>query len=235
MRNGVRGLAVAALFLGSVSSHSSNESGRVQIMTTGQYHGDEIAAPFGVAKGWLALIVSDHHTDLVPSSPKVVRVFDPVIDEESVKSSYSGKLVEESKHDPLLLIKASWLKSGQIAQAKLTNNGQGFAWNDQQFKLLHVCGKASSKESLLPCKVELSDGKGRQFIIETAEPNEAYTDEFANTVKIIWAGDIDRDGKPDFILHNTHYNGENIQLYLSSKADKTHFVESVARAYRVGC
>lgn len=235
MHKSVKGFIVVTLFFGGIWSHAANPSEQIQIMSTGQYHGDEITARFGIARGWFALIVSDKQAELVPSSPKISRVFDPVVDDEEIKSSYSGKLVEDAQHDPVLMIKASWLKTGPIVQAKLTENRQGFAWNDMHFNMVHVCEKASSKDSLLQCKVELSDGKSRQFIIDTAEPNQDYSDEFASTVEIVWAGDIDRDGKPDFILLNTHYNGENTQLFLSSKAEKKKFVKSVARVYRVGC
>lgn len=235
MRKSIKGFIVVTLFFGGIWSHAASPSEQIQIMSTGQYHGDEITARFGIARGWFALIVSDKQAELVPSSPKISRVFDPVVDDEEMKSSYSAKLVEDTQHDPLLMIKASWLKTGPIVQAKLTENRQGFVWNDMHFNMVRACGKASSKDSLLQCKVELSDGKSRQFIIDTAEPNQDYSDEFASTVEIVWAGDIDRDGKPDFILLNTHYNGENTQLFLSSEAEKKKFVKSVARVYRVGC
>lgn len=227
---------VIALFsLSSLCSYAEKSDDQIQIMQIGQYHGDEITARFGIAKAWLALIVNKQQAELVASTPKISRVFDPVSDEEGAKSSYSGKLVEDHQNAPILLIKASWLKPGPIAQASLVEDSQAFTWNAKQFRLLHRCGKASSKESLLECKVVLSDGKNQQFIIDTSEPNQGYSDEFANTVNIVWAGDIDRDGKPDFILLNTHYNGENTQLFLSSKADKNQLVKSVARVYRVGC
>lgn len=235
MRSHLKCVVIGLLGLSALCSHAENSDDQIQIMETGQYHGDEITARFGIAKAWLALIVNNQQAELAPSTPKISKVFDPVSDEEGAKSSYSGKLVEVHQHDPILLIKASWLKPGPIAQAKLTDDSQAFTWDERQFRLLHRCGKASSKESLLECQVVFSDGKNQQFIIDTSEPNQGYSDEFASTVNIVWAGDIDRDGKPDFILLNTHYNGENTQLFLSSKANKNQLVKSAARVYRVGC
>ncbi len=235
MRKKLKGFLFTVFVFGGLCSHAGIPGEQIQIMQTGQYHGDEIAARFGVAKSWLALIVSNQQANLVPSSPHISRVFDPVVDEEESKVSYSGKLVEDSQHDPILLVKASWLKPGPIVQAKLTENRQGFTWNDKHFKMVRLCEDASSKDSLLQCRVILSDGKSQQFIIDTAEPNNGYSDEFASTAEITWAGDLDRDGKPDFILFNAHYNGENTQLFLSSKAETKQLVKSVARVYRVGC
>lgn len=54
---------------------------------------------------------------------------------------------------------------------------------------------------------------------------------------ILWAGDLDRDGKPDLLLEDSwHYNTHtSVSLYLSSRAKKGKPFELVAHIVGVGC
>lgn len=53
---------------------------------------------------------------------------------------------------------------------------------------------------------------------------------------LMWAGDADRDGKPDFLVDCTdHYNVTNLVLFLSSEADAGRMVKPVAQFRTTGC
>ncbi len=53
---------------------------------------------------------------------------------------------------------------------------------------------------------------------------------------LIWAGDLDRDGKLDFLLDaTTHYNVSEPTLFLSSPAQAGEIVRPVATIHFVGC
>lgn len=53
---------------------------------------------------------------------------------------------------------------------------------------------------------------------------------------LIWAGDLDRDGKLDLIMDlKTHENTSQIGLFLSSKSTKSNLLKLVALRSSVGC
>ena len=55
---------------------------------------------------------------------------------------------------------------------------------------------------------------------------ESFNDTF---VELLFIGDIDRDGKPDFIFGaNRDYEEERVILYLSSKAEKGKIIKNVS-------
>jgi hypothetical protein len=57
-----------------------------------------------------------------------------------------------------------------------------------------------------------------------------------NHPSIIWAGDIDSDGNPDFLFNlSNHYNLSHLVLYLSSKAEGNELVHLVAEWSTTGC
>jgi hypothetical protein len=68
-------------------------------------------------------------------------------------------------------------------------------------------------------KLYLSDGKNEQFIT-------AVSEFYGTSPEILWTGDLDEDGKPDFAVRtSTWYEDEQIELYLSSMAGKGELVK----------
>ncbi len=57
-----------------------------------------------------------------------------------------------------------------------------------------------------------------------------------DTPSLLWAGDLDRDGKIDLLLDvSNHYAGRHYVLYLSSEADAGELVKPVAELIVSGC
>ena len=57
-----------------------------------------------------------------------------------------------------------------------------------------------------------------------------------STPSLLWAGDLDRDGKTDLLLDMTdHYNVRHYGLFLSSEAEAGQLVKLVADLRLVGC
>lgn len=65
-------------------------------------------------------------------------------------------------------------------------------------------------------EIYFHNDKGKQLILS----EEGFCEVF-------WFGDLDNDGKPDFILKNNF----NISLFLSSKAKKGNFVQMISQYY----
>jgi hypothetical protein len=68
---------------------------------------------------------------------------------------------------------------------------------------------------------------GKQTILQTLAQFKQINLE--NPPSILWAGDLDNDGKLDFLLElGNHYAGSKKALYLSSLARRNNLVEDVA-------
>jgi hypothetical protein len=54
--------------------------------------------------------------------------------------------------------------------------------------------------------------------------------------RILWCGDLDQDGKPDFIIDSSyHYNMESLSLFLSSKATSGQLLRYIGTHSITGC
>lgn len=163
------------------------------------------------------------------------QVYDAIADELDMKDKYSGKLVSDGKVPPLLLIKAAWLQAGEVRNAKLGNEANSYTLGDEQIRIEHLCAKAKTRSEPLKCKIYFSNAKLKQLIAEIIEPNEEASETETSSIEMLWSGDLDRDGKLDFILRTSFYNGERTELFLSSKANKKEHAKLVASVQRLGC
>jgi hypothetical protein len=89
------------------------------------------------------------------------------------------------------------------------------------------------------CRVELETGTHRQALLELAatrnEDGSLMLGDDASPA-LLFAGDIDRDGRLDLILDATdHYNLSRPTLYLSTQAADGELVHRVAEHEAVGC
>lgn len=234
MKKTTNTLLLASLLALSPLGHASRTESSIQIMQTGFYHGDEIASAFGVNHAWLALEVGSQRANLRRISPKINQVLDAIVDFDSPKSAFTGKEVTLSKEGAILLIKSAIFKPGTIRMASVIRD-QAFKFNGARYTLLHQCSDQTDANQLTDCEVTLSNGKQSQWLASTKEARGVADSESAVTVKVIWAGDLDRDGKVDLILSKNFENGESKQLLLSSKAKQKEFVKLVAEVTRTGC
>lgn len=71
---------------------------------------------------------------------------------------------------------------------------------------------------------------------ERRQPISAIVGGDAGSPALLWAGDLDGDGRLDLIMdETTHYNLSAPALFLSSAAEAGHLVRRVARHHSVGC
>jgi len=97
---------------------------------------------------------------------------------------------------------------GTVENGKTPDKGEYYDWNE-----------------IKNYKLYLSDGKREQLITTVSE--------FEGTSpQILWVGDLDGDGKPDFAVRTAKwYEDEKIELFLSSIADKGELVKLADTAY----
>ncbi len=205
----------------------------IQVLETGAFHGEEVSAKSGEV--WLGLYENRDGYMLMPSILSVEEVYDGIIDAPGEKS---GKEIRvPGMGDPLFLIRGKGFEQARPVQTvKFTNNeidgsfDQSFVLLKKEYRLRivstekHPEGFVGNKSKLV-----LSDGKIEQ---------ELYFAEECSFCKwrVSWAGDLDSDGKPDFLLFvSEHYNVSNQKLFLSSMAENGKLVKEVAEFTTTGC
>lgn len=145
-----------------------------------------------------------------------------------------------SKNKTVLFMDFPELKWGEIKTLKIGKNKVwpkqkiSFIFNDVEY-FLRAEGEILSSE-----KVHTDAGeeiyrnvKNYKLYISTKDIPEklllkesSFNDTF---VELLFVGDIDRDGKPDFIFGaNRDYEEERVILFLSSKAEKENVVKKVS-------
>lgn len=206
---------------------------KVQLLETGQFHGEEVAARTG--ERWLGLFPAANGFALLPSTIAVDTVFDPIVDADETKT---GKKVSVRRDtEPLFLLKgAAMLQPGPVVTVfdEYTTLGNGatidLRLKGQRYQLQVVSDDPKPADFLQQnTKLILTRGKTSQTLIWLKEHTDAGWG-------LYWAGDIDRDGKLDLYLDLApHYNTSSKILFLSSQAGKGKLVKELARFVTVGC
>jgi hypothetical protein len=215
---------------------------RLKVIETGQFHGDEINARSG--ETWLGLFVNKHRSMLRYAKVNVRRVFDEVGDENGQKT---GKKVSVSGQlKPILLIRpATTLNAGPVTtlfHTKEIDFNHGLEKFPAIFKLAHrsyvlkVVGDAKNPE---PCasssfpknaKLVLISGHSQQVLYRLGDCGNDPS------WYLMWAGDLDHDGKLDFYVNVTqHYDLSERKLFLSSEAKRGKLVREVGSFGTGGC
>lgn len=154
-------------------------------------------------------------------------------------SGDSTKIIN-SKTNTLLLIGNSQLAKGEIKAVKI---GKNKIWPKEKIKFhfgneeytLRAEGKVLSSETVSTDEGEelyqnVKDYK--LYLSANNSPETLFLEEasFNDTfVELLFIGDINKDGKPDFIFGaNRDYEEERVILYLSSRAKKGKLIKKAA-------
>ena len=187
-----------------------------------------------LTKNWLDLYKKNEKYYLGKADYNISRGF-------SECSGDSTKVIH-SKNNSILLMNSPQLALGEVETITV---GKNKIWPKEKLKFrfankeytLRAEGKVLSSE-----KVHTDNGKEifqnvknyKLYISTTDSPEQLFLEEesFNDTfVELLFIGDIDKDGKPDFIFGaNRDYEEERVILYLSSKATKGKLIKKVSEA-----
>lgn len=211
---------------------------KIKMLTPGEFHGEEVIAKSG--ETWLGLFKKGNDFSLLQTKIKVKSVYDPM--DYDKKRKKTGKSVEVVETDqPIFLIKnADFLKRGNIntifdidnnTDDKPMNNvySRKFKLDKTTYNLFVTTEKEKGSWLDKTSRLVLSDGKTEQII---------YSQKLCDDCGwgLLWAGDLDGDGKLDLFLDLTnHYNVSHKRLFLSSKAEKGKLIKEIANFRNVGC
>ncbi len=225
-------------------------AGEALILNAVSYHGDEV--PEGITgKTWTGLFrgPGGYYLDATPVT--TAKVYDAVLD-ESEQGPHTGIEVKARHKDTALLLISgvTYLRNGPVtAVQELSNNSQAFftlqPGDSSRFSY------AGSGYTLIArgVKKQVEDQPGNEIITDyrlylAGEKNGQRIEQLLTAQKnldeaqpgIIFCGDLDGDGIPDFLIDTTdHYNVFQPTLYLSSQAAADKLLLRVAKHTSVGC
>lgn len=172
-------------------------------------------------ESWLSLVRRNKHFVLEAAQYKIARGFDPCVGD-------STKIIEAE--EAILFLNNPAHRSGAVQAVDLPKKmiwptkKISFNFNNKMYTLRAI-GKVTSKN-----KINFSDDEeafreveNYELLISSATDPETlllaqhtFNDTF---IEILFIGDLDRDGRPDFIFRaNRDYEEERVVVYLSSRA-----------------
>lgn len=208
----------------------------IELLRPGQFHGHEVTAQDGEL--WWALVSRGDSFVLEQREIRVQAAHDVLLDEEGERS---GKRVEaRGTGQALLLLRGvPGLRAGPVEaqrpEPKQLFPGQTCSLTVADGGWLLASGSAAvgprpnSEFLVRDYGLWLENPSSRQRLaafaaVDTAPP------------ELIWAGDLERDGKLDLIIElGNHYNVTEWVLFLSSAAGPGERVGRVASFRSAGC
>ena len=216
---------------------------RPLLIETGQFHGDEITAHRGQV--WLGLYVNGREAVLRYSKIQVRTVFDDVTDYGTKRKT--GKSVSvRGPHKPVLLMRPGMgLVPGSVISVfnqKKLNFGRTLEKFPVRLKLgqrSYVLKVVSPDKNPSPCREQAFPRNAKLVLVTGKSSQTLYTlGDCGNDPYwyLVWAGDLDRDGKLDLYVNVTqHYDVSERKLFLSARARKGRLVKEVAAFVTGGC
>lgn len=235
-----------ALICGGLASSAAASIG-YGVQPPGDFHKGEAVARQG--EHWLALRVHDDSAELVSVRTKVKRVFDALNDGEGEASGESVSAI--GMDDATMLLRGPGLRPGAVAYAsKIPQSSEHglptsrLTLGRREYRMATRCvadrTEATVEQPAYTCTIDLIEGDRRQSLVslgayrESPDARLQFASEAAPNV--IFAGDLDHDGRLDLIFDTTdHYNLSRPTLFLSSAADRGMLVRAVATHAALGC
>lgn len=211
-------------------SDAAENSNEWSIILPGEYHDGE--APLEQpGEGWFALVQKNGIWRLVPETLTVQRVRDEMIDGEGPDVVPTGLKVEGSHTEAMFFLQHPTLRSGVVSAIEsdpesvdpnslpylfeFDDKGREFEFEGRRYRMRVV---RHSPPVLDPNGFQLSYGT-YSLIVAIGEKQEIVidTDEIEDDfmISLRWAGDLDRDGFPDFIISTSGHNSGERCWYLS--------------------
>lgn len=205
------------------------------IMEITVYHEGECSAKSGQV--WMGLFpLKDKQFELRPAKINITLVNDQIIDEDP-RIKTGRKVTVAGKVEPLVLVGGvPTLKPGKVVTSNVIAKermdvGQTLKLNvGAKPAVLTVSGIKKDAEIRNSYKVVLESGGTKQTVYERKQVADS------SFPSLLWAGDLDGDGKIDLVMDTTdNYNVRNLTLFLSGKAKPGKLVEQVATHMSTGC
>jgi hypothetical protein len=229
------------------AKENTKNSYKVKLLEIGEgFHGEQIHAKSG--ETWFGLFKKDNKLILEKTEIEIKKVYDTVVDDENNGVKTGKSVITENKNPSVFILKnAEFLKKGEV---KTYFGGNNFGDDMEEFidyLPLRVgvvkTFDLDNEKYMLRVKKGINKNKEKITALVLENRNTAQTlhslknfDENDYLGTLIWAGDLDKDGKPDFYFDlYVHDNVSDKYLFLSSKSGKGKLLEIVANFWTNGC
>jgi hypothetical protein len=199
---------------------ATQQSGRLSLLAPGVRNGAR--APRSIGGGWLALYqTGDKLWELRPTTVRTKRVHDDQVDQPGERT---GREFRSSLPGALCLLRHGSLRAGRVEAAKFQAthpsevnllNGMGFGVSALFSIDTYLLRASDSEEGASSYTLSVSVNSGRPQSL--GEFDRGIEPAFESVV-LIWAGDLNRDGVADFIFEHKSFNKNAQSLYLSQSA-----------------
>ena len=204
----------------------------IQLLYPSQYHERETQARSG--QEWMALVwEGERSSSLRKVTVHVERVND-IVDRPGEKSGKEVSIATPVKQESVIvLLRGMPLSEGAVPTARY--RGEGDVGKPLRITLPNAATtyKLAIDCTGRDCPLTLSaDGIRQRLVVLN---NDTDGGDFKG-LRLIWAGDLDGDGKLDLLADITNYNNvSGTALYLSSKAKSGKLVGLAAKLETTGC
>ena len=200
-------LGVAFLSMTGLT-HAETREEDAGLFMPGQYRDIDVSLNLGGR--WLALAPVDGLWHLVPTKVVTQLVHDPVLDSEGEKT---GIQISAKEPNALALLKISRLRPGMVDTPNMRFHG-----NPRDI--------TPSKGVTIPFKGvahQVITVRGKLFLVRGLKRSKLdwvrVTADFEERASLLWAGDLDGDGRLDLLVGYETSGSSGACLYLSSTAE----------------
>ncbi len=217
----------------------------------GEFHQGEAVARHG--ERWFALTTDAGGARLTRTRLQVTTVMDALVDDDG---QATGQSVASADVDGTVVtyLRGPDFREGAVTQAALVDAAGADAGGDsslpaqrlrfdgRDYRIATRCDADRSVSNTYRCSIDLIDGERRQTLVAMSGWRDPQMTGGAiqlasdATPHVIFAGDLDRDGRLDLIFDTSdHYNVSRPTLFLSGAAGRGELVHEVAAHHAVGC
>jgi hypothetical protein len=241
----MRGTLTTFLLLIAMAVPGYNSAGSPQqpqqVIEPGEFHGEEVSAQSG--EKWLGLHLTDDENSLLLNYRLTVNAVNDLLVDE-VEQASGKKVSVDLPLAPLFLIKG--VKNVRPGPATTVfNDGGRLNFLDESSAITLKLGadpyvlRVAGSEDTAKCPSQSLPRNARLVLVNGESRQILYTlQDCGNDPSwiLLWAGDLDRDGKLDLYVSVTqHYNVSERKLFLSSQANEGQLVKEVAEFVTSGC
>jgi hypothetical protein len=239
MRTGAR--AVALILLAISAAGAGPRASSFDIAQAGCFHGDEVTARSG--EKWSALFQNGPAFDLADVTISVDSCTDVILDEHGEKTGRSIRV--SGDRTPFLFVRGLRPTGSKPLKVETAARVGGHAKDPNRPELFLEPGE----------RIRLRLGRNLYEVSATGANNRTLAEDqamFGRRLRIsdskrrvqelpvygtiLWAGDLDRDGKLDLYMDvTTEENAASYALFLSSQASGKELMRMVASRRYVGC
>ncbi|MCB0334183.1 MAG: hypothetical protein KDD55_11825 [Bdellovibrionales bacterium] len=222
----------------------AESSSSIELLRIGSFHGDEVGAESG--ESWLSLAPCPQGECLEGVILKITLEEDPIVDEGGAKTGKAISFQNDGvglANRSLFLVRSSLFRAGPVEVAKRVER-EGPMYPGQRT----IYGLKTSPGYRLfatgeGAKADYLDVTMKDYCLHLRMDKQLQTlmclqrvNQEGIVPNVLWAGDLDRDGKLDLLIDTSnHYNVTEQTLYLSSLATKGELVGKAAIFRATGC